>query len=104
MSKYVEVARTTDFENFLSMSVEIAGRSIAVFKDGAHFFAVEDYCPHAGYTLHDGEVEDGAVVCALHGAKFELRNGHCVGGPPCGSIDTFSVRITEDGSVLVCIE
>ena len=43
-------------------------------------------CPHAGRRLDwaPGKFlrsKDGLLVCAAHGASFELANGTCVAGP-----------------------
>lgn len=43
-------------------------------------------CPHAGRRLDwaPGEFlrsKDGLLVCAVHGASFELAHGECVAGP-----------------------
>ena len=43
-------------------------------------------CPHAGRRLDwaPGKFlrsKDGLLVCAVHGASFELRRGECVAGP-----------------------
>lgn len=43
-------------------------------------------CPHAGRRLDwaPGQFlrsKDGLLVCAVHGASFELQGGECVGGP-----------------------
>jgi nitrite reductase/ring-hydroxylating ferredoxin subunit len=43
-------------------------------------------CPHAGRRLDwaPGQFlrsRDGGLVCAVHGAGFELAGGECVGGP-----------------------
>lgn len=43
-------------------------------------------CPHAGRRLDwsPGQFlrgKDGLLVCAVHGASFELERGLCVGGP-----------------------
>ncbi len=43
-------------------------------------------CPHAGRRLDwsPGQFlrsKDGLLVCAVHGASFDLGNGLCVAGP-----------------------
>lgn len=43
-------------------------------------------CPHAGRRLDwaPGQFlrsKDGLLVCAVHGASFELQRGECVAGP-----------------------
>lgn len=47
-------------------------------------------CPHAGWPLDtpDGEFLfslDGDIICAGHGAVFDVANGHCMGGPGRGT-------------------
>lgn len=43
-------------------------------------------CPHAGRRLDSApgqflRSKDGLLVCAVHGASFELQRGECVAGP-----------------------
>ena len=38
---------------------------------------LQNTCPHEGGQLSAGWIEDGAVVCPLHGYKFDLTNGAC---------------------------
>lgn len=43
-------------------------------------------CPHAGRRLDWApgkflRAKDGALVCAAHGASFDLANGECIAGP-----------------------
>jgi len=61
-------------------------------------------CPHAGRRLDwaPGKFlrsKDGLLVCAVHGASFELRQGACVAGPCRGeSLREVSVHCA-DGEV-----
>ena len=48
---------------------------IAVFRVGEEFFATDDTCTHAKFSLADGYVEEAEIVCALHEARFCLRTG-----------------------------
>jgi nitrite reductase/ring-hydroxylating ferredoxin subunit len=59
--------------------LKIGGRndSIEVFLDGDTPKAVDGRCPHEGVFLHFGKVEYGHIVCAFHGACFELSTGKC---------------------------
>ena len=38
--------------------------------------ALEGRCPHRGYPLGKGRVEEDAVICGYHGLRFEA-DGHC---------------------------
>lgn len=44
-------------------------------------FALPDHCPHAGVPLSEGFVEDGQLVCPMHGWAFDLASGRCVNVP-----------------------
>lgn len=37
--------------------------------------AIEDACNHAGASLSEGWIEEGCVVCPVHGYAFELATG-----------------------------
>ena len=49
-------------------------QEIAVFKHEGKLCAMQNICPHEGGQLSAGWIEDGAVVCPLHGYKFDLSN------------------------------
>ena len=60
--------------------------SLILHRDGAVVRAWLNICPHAGRRLDwsPGEFlksRDGLLVCAVHGASFELQGGECVAGP-----------------------
>ena len=61
--------------------------SVIVHRDAAgRVRAWLNVCPHAGRRLDwaPGEFlrsKDGLLVCAVHGASFELAAGECVAGP-----------------------
>jgi nitrite reductase/ring-hydroxylating ferredoxin subunit len=60
--------------------------SVILHRDGDSARAWFNVCPHAGRRL-DWEpgrflvTKDGLLVCAVHGATFELVAGDCVAGP-----------------------
>lgn len=43
--------------------------------------AVPDHCPHAGVRLSEGFIEDGHLVCPMHGWAFDLTTGQCATNP-----------------------
>ena len=60
--------------------------SLILRRDGTRVAAWFNICPHAGRRLDwaPGKFlrsKDGLLVCAVHGASFELRGGECVAGP-----------------------
>jgi nitrite reductase/ring-hydroxylating ferredoxin subunit len=72
----------------LAIEVELDGslESLIVYRDGDHVRVWLNICPHAGRRLDwaPGKfltTKDGQLVCAAHGATFELQRGECVAGP-----------------------
>lgn len=72
-------------------SVEVEGRPVLLVRIAGEVHALDGACPHLGADLADGTVEDGRVVCSLHGATFDLASGSVLaepfGGEP-GSMGT----------------
>ena len=68
-------------------SVDGDAESLILHRDAAgNVRAWLNVCPHAGRRLDwaPGQFlvgKDGLLVCAAHGASFELVEGSCVGGP-----------------------
>ena len=57
------------------VSVEVAGRNIALFHTDEGLFALDDRCPHRGASLGMGIVLAGEVTCPWHGFHFRLSDG-----------------------------
>ena len=70
--------------------LEIDDESLILHRTGDHVRAWLNVCPHAGRRLDwaPGKFlkdKQGHLVCAVHGATFELKHGVCVAGPCRGA-------------------
>ena len=78
--------------------------SLLLYRHGDDVRAWLNICPHAGRRLDwaPGQFlksRDGLLVCAAHGASFELDGGRCVAGP-CRGDALRAVPVTvRDGAV-----
>lgn len=82
--------------------VEGEPESLILHRDDAGAVrAWRNVCPHAGRRLDwaPGQflrAKDGSLVCAVHGASFELEGGRCVAGPCRGeSLRAVAVHCVE---------
>ena len=50
-------------------------RPILVVYDRGRIFALDNRCPHMGFPLDRGTVEDGILSCHWHHARFDLESG-----------------------------
>jgi nitrite reductase (NADH) small subunit len=81
-------------------TVMVNGEEIAIFNLGNRCLTIESKCPHKGGPLCDGIVSGTAVVCPLHGRRFDLETGMAVRASEPSSVATFPTRV-EDGVILV---
>jgi len=71
-------------------------KPVAVWNLGGKYYAAEDFCPHLGGPLSEGEVEGTCVTCPWHGAKFDLATGKALAGP--AKRDLVLYEVTPPGS------
>jgi len=94
------VANLSDFQNGrLVLRLKEHPRPILLLHTGEEVFALEDVCTHDDGPLHEGEVEDGRIVCPRHGARFDLRTGRGTLPAP-RPIRVFPARLEGDTVLL----
>jgi metal-sulfur cluster biosynthetic enzyme len=74
-----------------------------LFRVGGEYFCLDDVCTHDGGPLSDGHLDDHAIACPRHGAKFDIRSGKALTMP--ATVDTASHEVKVEGDdilVRVC--
>jgi nitrite reductase/ring-hydroxylating ferredoxin subunit len=56
-------------------TVHLNGHTIVLWYVGGQVFAVDNRCPHMGFPLERGTVNDGILTCHWHHARFDLESG-----------------------------
>ncbi len=69
------VGSVADFSDESLTALEVGGQELVLVRHQGAWYAVPDRCTHARYPLHDGSLDDGAIVCCHHGARFDLETG-----------------------------
>jgi len=72
--------------------VKLGARRIGVYRNNGKWYALKDYCPHAGVSLVAGPVHEAQVMCVGHGWTFSLEDGRCTRGAPGMRTTTYPVR------------
>ncbi|GAB3307249.1 Rieske (2Fe-2S) protein [Luteimonas notoginsengisoli] len=80
--------------------------SLILHRDGDRVRAWLNICPHAGRRLDwaPGQFlksREGHLVCAVHGATFELSGGVCVAGPCRGEALRAVAVVVRNGDVVL---
>jgi nitrite reductase/ring-hydroxylating ferredoxin subunit len=74
-------------------------RPILVIYDNGRVFALDNRCPHMGFPLERGSIEDGILTCHWHHARFDLESG-CTFDLWADDVPTFPIEL-RDGEVWV---
>lgn len=83
------------------LATKVNGWYVLVAKTDDGLFAVNDRCTHQAAILSSGRIRRGAVMCALHGARFEINTGRCIGSA-YKDLRTFPLRV-EQGMIEVYV-
>jgi nitrite reductase/ring-hydroxylating ferredoxin subunit len=75
------------------------GKAIAVFHADGEVHAVDNRCPHMGFPLDEGTLDEGVLTCHWHHARFELSCGDTF-DPWADDVPTYPVQV-RDGEVYV---
>ncbi|PRQ06598.1 Rieske (2Fe-2S) protein [Enhygromyxa salina] len=99
MSNWHEVTTVEELAQRRAMVFKRERYQLAIFHDGAQCHAVDNRCPHEGYPLSQGSVDDACVLtCNWHNWKFDLATGtNLYGGD---DVRTYPVQV-RDGAVWV---
>src|ERR1700737_4561459 len=89
---------------------ELKERGMLLTKVGSHgvcgvwheggAFAGDDRCPHRGFPLHRGTVEQGLLTCHWHHARFDLSSGGTL-DPFADDVRTYPVEVQGDRVVVL---
>ena len=96
---FVSVARYEDLRGKGSITVHPNGKAIVLFLYGDRVYAVDNRCPHMGFPLDKGSVENGILTCHWHHARFDLASGGAF-DLWADDIDAFPVEM-RDGEIYV---
>ena len=92
---FYEIAPVEELPNGERLFVELGDTPIAIFNIADEFYAIRDQCSHEDLEIGEGEVEDHALICPHHGARFDLRTGKALTLPAVEDIPVYPVRVRE---------
>lgn len=87
------VCKTEDVPEDFGRKTRLGDRTIAVFRVGSSFYAIDDTCTHGQASLSEGYVEGEEVECPLHQGRFHLPTGRPACQPVTEPVRTYAVRV-----------
>ena len=90
------VAAASQLRDGEAFPAKLGETPIALYRLEEQIYAIDDVCTHAFALLSQGFIEDGAIECPLHQAKFDIATGKCLAGPATADLNRYAVRIEGD--------
>lgn len=89
-----EAADVSEFNDTDRKLVDWGGdKQIGIFKVDGAYHAIHIWCSHQKMSMFPGDVEDGAIMCPAHGARFDLRTGKNLSLPAVRPVKTFPLKV-----------
>ncbi|PEQ14435.1 (2Fe-2S)-binding protein [Novosphingobium sp. PC22D] len=101
MTSWHTLCAEADFPEDGKLARRLGGWSVLVVRTDEGYRAVNDRCTHQAAMLSPGKVRRGAIMCPLHGARFEAATGRCIGGA-YADLRVFDLRVA-DGTIEVAV-
>ncbi len=71
----------------------INGREVVICRTQHGIYALDNVCTHAYARLNEGRLRGTRLICPLHGASFDVRDGRPLGAPATRPLTTHDLRI-----------
>ncbi|MGI9286248.1 MAG: Rieske (2Fe-2S) protein [Pseudomonadales bacterium] len=100
--QFEAVASVEQLPSGQTLCVEVQGREVLICHTSEGIFAVDNLCSHAAERLSEGKLKGQRILCPLHGAAFDVRDGSALTRPAVRPIANHAVRV-EGNQILVSL-
>ena len=95
LAEFFRGASLAELREKRMMTVQGDDRPLLLCSHEGRVFALDNRCPHMGFPLSKGSVQEGILTCHWHHARFELRSG-CTFDLWADDAPAFEVRVNGD--------
>lgn len=98
-AEYKQLCRVSDLNEKEGKRFFVNDTEVALFKVDGEVYALSNRCPHQqSAMIYEGYIEEGCVVCPIHGWMFNLKTGKMPTGN--SGLQSYPVLV-KDGYVYV---
>ena len=101
---YRQVASRDDIPLGKTLCVELDGREVLLCHTSEGLYAVDNLCSHADARLCEGKLKGQRILCPMHGAAFDVRDGSALSRPASVALQTYPVKIDGEMITLAAAE
>ncbi len=102
MAEFQAVMKLAELPLASMRAVTLGGRELVICHTREGVFALDNICTHAHARLCEGRLRATRLVCPLHGASFDIRDGRVLGPPAEVPLPSHALRIV-DGTIEVAL-
>jgi nitrite reductase/ring-hydroxylating ferredoxin subunit len=95
MAEFVKVASLPELPPGSARSVEVKGKTIALFNVQGTVYATDNTCLHQGGPLGEGELQGEVVICPWHQWEYNVRTGEMMEDSSI-RLGTYPVQVEGD--------
>jgi len=96
----VDVGSLADLQKTGQLLGKLGNQPVCVVWHEGCAYAVDDRCPHLGFPLHRGSVQDGLLTCHWHHARFDLVSGATL-DPFADDVRAYPVEVSGERVLVV---
>jgi 3-phenylpropionate/trans-cinnamate dioxygenase ferredoxin subunit len=96
MAQFAAVMKLAELPLGRMRACTVGGRELLICHTREGVFALDNICTHAHARLSEGRLRATRLVCPLHGACFDVRDGRVLGAPAEVPLPTHAVRIAAE--------
>jgi nitrite reductase/ring-hydroxylating ferredoxin subunit len=100
MSEFRKGIKVSDLPEGSMKTVNVGGEDVLLVNTENKFYAIGAICKHEEWDLSEGSLEGTKVICAGHGAIWDLTTGKPEFDEPLSEEPLYDVKI-EDGYIYV---
>jgi nitrite reductase/ring-hydroxylating ferredoxin subunit len=99
--QYISVAQLSELPQGKTLCVERDGKEILLCHTAEGIFAVDNLCTHGAARLCEGKLKGHRVLCPMHGAAFDVRDGSALTRPAVRGLGSYEVKVDGEEICLV---
>ncbi len=93
---YKRVASLADIPRGKTRCIAAGDVEILLCHTAEGLFAVDNLCTHAAARLSEGKLKGCRILCPLHGAAFDVRDGAVLSRPAREALRCYPVKVEGD--------
>ena len=80
---FYRLLRLGELADFDRRVIRVAGRELLIIGASPEPVVVDNQCPHQGFPLAQGALDEHSITCPRHGFRFRLTSGESLEAPAC---------------------